>query len=173
MFKVIKSVSVEGSFRSRLKRKEDQAFAIVGPRLSNSLLLSILLISREYLFKVKLKTYFLEKAYNMSHFELVSLYVICLCMLLFRLMFFNIVFSIFFFFCTAQWSVTVLVLFYINKLTNYSNHSCNQSFLLYLTVFSGAQKSKSFIKNNLNLEINKERKNYFGKKNNNSKTEKH
>ncbi len=43
--------------RSRLKKKGDQAFAIAGPKLWNSLPVSIRTITTEELFKTRLKAY--------------------------------------------------------------------------------------------------------------------
>lgn len=50
--------------RTRLKHRGDRAFARVGPKLWNSLPLSIRMVSSLSLFKSKLKSYFLSKAFN-------------------------------------------------------------------------------------------------------------
>ncbi len=50
--------------RSRLKLKGDRAFSIAGPKLWNSLPVSLLLDSSESEFKSKLKTYLFSRAFN-------------------------------------------------------------------------------------------------------------
>ena len=49
--------------RSRLKSRGDRAFAVVGPKLWNSLPVSLRLLSSLYEFKLKLKFYLLERAF--------------------------------------------------------------------------------------------------------------
>lgn len=50
--------------RSRLKTRGDRAFSVVGPKLWNSLPVSLRLISTESVFKSKLKTYLFSLAYK-------------------------------------------------------------------------------------------------------------
>ncbi len=50
--------------RSRLKKKGDRAFAIAGPKLWNSLPVSIRMIPTESLFKTRLKAYLFERAFD-------------------------------------------------------------------------------------------------------------
>jgi len=49
--------------RSRFKSRGDCAFAVVGPRLWNSLPVSLRSLSSLYEFKLKLKLYLLERAF--------------------------------------------------------------------------------------------------------------
>ncbi len=50
--------------RSRLKKKGDRAFVIAGPKLWNSLPVSIRTIATESLFKTRLKAYLFERAFS-------------------------------------------------------------------------------------------------------------
>ncbi len=50
--------------RSRLEKKGDQAFAIAGPKLWNSLPVSIRIIATDSLFKTRLKAYLFERVFN-------------------------------------------------------------------------------------------------------------
>ncbi len=65
--------------RSRLEKKGDRAFAIAGPKLWNSLPVSIRIIATDSLFKTRLKAYLFERVFNVwANRSLLFQIIICL-----------------------------------------------------------------------------------------------
>lgn len=93
--------------RSQLKRKGDWAFAIVGPKLWNSLPFFLLELSLQ-------KIHLLEKVYNI--WVILSLFFLCMYHVIVCsfIVLIGVLLFWFYNFCTAQWSTTLLC--YINKL---------------------------------------------------------
>ncbi len=97
--------------RSRLKKKGDWAFAIAGPKLWNSLPVSIRTITTESLFKTRLKAYLFERAFSVwANRSLLFQIIICL---VFTILCILIPFKLY---CSAQWSTIVVLLCFINKI---------------------------------------------------------
>ncbi len=97
--------------RPRLKKKGDWVFAIAGPKLWNSLPVSIRTIPTESLFKTRLKACLFERAFDVWANRSLLFQII-----IYLFLQFLCILNLSKLHCSAQWSTSVVLLCFINKI---------------------------------------------------------